>query len=845
MQELAVLALGQITQPNEMGQYPIGALAVAQDVFIRSPGVVECSRITSTLQTTLGGVSEILIPSDAEMLAIANVAGVWKWQWFSGSTNNSGNMPVAHAGNGMTNYARLHDRFVVTSLNGPVTFDYNIPTSTAQRTPRLTGLTAPSIYAAAVVGGLCNALAASKHCTVVVIVSRKFADGYELISAVSNPADASAIALAADVYVSVILPASGGYQAGDVVEIYRTRSQDDQTAAGGPVSCDATYFLTYTYTLTSTDIANRGVAITDTTPDTGLGTQLYTNPGIGGGFATYIAPPVAPITCSFKGYTFLFNLTEPAQIELSVLAGIGVASTADPASFRATLVGGREANVTTTSGSNVLTSISAADMVGLKVGQQVKSPPNFPPGTYNVSALGGSSATLLNSAGGVTNAIATGGPVGVRFWDTIRLNGNPCAYGQGSSSADHAAVENIAYLAAVDALGLVFQADSLGYTTNFINSSPVPSTFSIAKERAAPISGGATFTIAATNGANYQPALPEFGATPQTVSPITIPNGGAWSESQLPDAWPPANRGHVGKGTVLAAYPTRDAIWLFCTDGLWRLSGEGGSVGSEGYDWRTDPVDSTLIISGPQAGCVMRDTVYAYTTRGFVSIDDNGGVNDQISGGLIGDLLPGQPYTQTNTIKVRADDTQNEVWIIINNVARVWNYITKTWVRNVQLTGATTNTYAYWPLLASLVLNDDAVPSAKYFDPSVNAYAAGYVGYQPIFGNDPGLNKQFIDVTFIFDPTIGPNGNHMPTVAVGFNPFAAGVTFPVGPSAPCVLTATDLRCRFLVNRAAPAMSQSCAVCLTINPATGPVPPRLWGMRMRYTPIGDQTPRRGG
>lgn len=851
-QEISVLALGMITQPNKMGQYPVGALKTAQDVFIRSPGVIELSKPGVTLNSLSASASkpsEILVPSDAEMVCIdGNSGSGWEVQWFSGSTSNVVSIAAAFLGNGLTNYTRSRDRLIVTSANGPIVFDFAAPTTTAQRSPRLVGLSAPRM-SCSVFTGTANALKANTHATCIVLIKRVYADGYELISATSLPVDPGFAVSDGDIQFFVAWTVSPGgvlydqILAGDVIEAYRTRAQSSGTAGVGGTSCDATYYLTTTHVITSGEASSYAAQFNDSTPDTGLGRQLYTNPGIGGAQATYISPPVAPITVTFKGHTFLFNTTEAAQLELSVLGGIGYAKLADPASWRTSIIGAREFTATWSNGSGTLTGISAAHMVGLRVGQTVRDDAVF--GVHFdggvITAVGASSVTIAMTATGA------GTKTFVSF-DTMVVDGDTGAYttiGGTNSTPDLASVQTtMARQLIVGAAAYTggsnkdsFQAASLAYFSSTFLCAPTPIKFSIAKSRAAPFNAGTTsISVTATNGQNYQPALPEYGTTPLVTASKPAPNGMAWSEAQQPDAWPPANRARVGSGKVLAAAATRDAVWIFCTDGLWRLSGNGGAVGAEGYDWRTDPVDSTLIISGPQALCVLRDTVYAYTGRGFVSVDDNDGIDDKISEGVIGDQLPGASYSNTGAIELRADEDKDEILVIVGNALRVWNYLTKTWVRNTQLTSSGTSSYAYWRVLSSVVMADDAASNARYINSGAAQHAevTGFVTLQPVYGGDPFATKQWIDATYVFDGSTGG----VSTVAEfngAYTPFFTVVA----------AVNVDRRVTYGVPRRTPAVAQGLEIGLAFycSEDGATVAPKMWGIRMRFTVISDQQTRR--
>lgn len=836
MREDLIRPLGLITQPNKMGQYPAGALAVADDCYMRDGGVIEFSRARSIFKSAASGivVSNVLIPSNIELLQIVNnggtTVGSWFHRWFSfgaGSTFDSSSFSFSNSG--FCNWTRSRNRFLVTSLNTPVIFDFAQPTTTAERAPRETALPAPVLTGHAFTG-TGNALLAGTHCTVVAVIKRTYADNYEIRSAVSNPVDPGYDNTnPCDLQYAVLLGTLtvAAYQAGDVIEVYRTRAQASPPANNiGGTSCDSTFYLTTTHTLTAGEITGANATFNDTTPDTGFGEALYTNPGAGGAAATHISPPQANVTCTFKGYTFLFNITEAAQLQLQTLSGMGFArvSPTDPVGWRQNMVGSRQIAGTATSGVRSVTAVSAADLVGIRVGQVIY----VGTGSGFVSAVGASSITYTGGT-----APTSSGAVTALAYDVLVIDSTNCYYDHSPQSM--ASIDSLSFYLNNSHTNDVIQAASLAYSSSTRPCEPTPISFTVSKARAIPVSPAQpNISFTATNGQNYQPALPEFGSTALVVRPTAEPNGYAWCEEQQPDHWPPANRGRIGSGDIYAAAATRDAIWIFASDGLWRLSGNGGSVGAEGYDWRVDPVDSTLSISGPQAVAVLRDTVYAYTNRGLVAIDDNG-VDDTLSQGLINDLLFGPFYSQDANFKVRVDEEHDEVWVIQGGSLYIWNFQNKAWTRSLQMAQETTATYAFFrPVLAMIAFND-FTEEARWLDPAGTTWAVPHIQYQPTYLQDAFSTKQWRDVTYVFDPA---PGDTLPFVQASFN----GSVRDIGGTPK--LNSTDARITVMVPRNSPAVAQSLSPGFqTAPPSTGNIPVRFWGISLRANVIGEQQTKR--
>jgi len=830
-----------------MGQYPAGALKSAIDCFMRQPGVLESSRVKFDFQATGQGgsgpqVSAEIIPSDVLMLQLFNAAGVGYWEWFDASTFNAAAMTgFAWPVDGTCTWTRSRNRFVANALQGLQTFDYTSPTTLAQRTPRMTGLPAVAL-SAVITGGAGSALPPNTHATCIAIVRRTYPDGYQVVSATSFPSDSTSFTggtITTDLQYTVLwfqVP-DNPFLAGDVIEIYRTRLQANPTANGiGATSCDSTYYMTTTHTITSADISASFARFNDSIPDTGFGKELYTNLGIGGGYATRLSPPLAKCLTTFKGYTFAFNITEAAQIVLSVLGGIGVAdttiTTASPA-WRQNLIGARTlvGGGTATIGSPVITGVAAADLVGLRIGQQLIFDPHWVSGSPSITAIGATTITVSLTAG-------SSGAVTGAFYDVLLINGAIYSY-QGQLSLTAAQEEiPVQMSGGISASNLTMQAASLAYFSSTHVNAPTATTFSIATLRAglAPT----TFTISATNGQSYQPALPEYTATPLLISPVAATNGYAWTEEQEPDGWSVANRGRIGSSDIVAAAPTRDALWIFTLrNGLWRLYGNGGAVGAEGFDWSVDPVDSTISIAGPQAWDVLRDTVYAYTNRGLVAISDNG-IDDTLSQGVINDLLPGPFYSTQNLIQVVADEENDEIWVYDGTHAYVWSFLAKAWVQNTQLAPSVPNgSYAttFWQQIKSVVIVEDAAARARYFNPAFDSFVQMSWDYQPLYFEDPFATKQWVDTTWVFTNEFAEKFIPYVQTIVRFN----GQSY-FGNVAP-VSNGADARVTYMVPRNSPAIANAICPGILVFGSLSNTPPRFEGLSMRATIIGEQQTRR--
>jgi hypothetical protein len=823
--EPIIVPLGLITQPNKMGVYPPGAMSRADGCALRSPGLL--TKLPSFVAYNLTPfthaepmVPHLLEPSDSKFLHISrsNVDAHWELSFFD-DVNRFGNdlfaaglpfQPITFDTTGRITATRSRDRWLVNSDDGILIVDSANPTSNATALPRMAGFPPPLLTAVTTTTNA-GTLTGNTHCSCKALIRRKSADGYEFVSPPSAACEVLAITVASDISYTVSWPALAQVIAGDLIEVYRTFQQSGPLAAT-TVNVGAVYKLSTTHAVTGGEAAANNATFVDFTRDNGLGDELYTNPGIMTALGAAYAPPQAKFLGTFKGYTFYGNLTELAQIVLSVPGGIGLIDTAMSGYIRKTAVGRHAFTATFTNTSNILTAISAADIVGLAIGQTITDAA-LTGGVGTVTAVGGATVTLSVTANTNVTKVTFAN-------DVIELNGGSIQLG--SWGTDIAASSIVSFIRSLQLSG---QAENVSLSAaELLTTGPgllaaAPAAFSISRSRF----GGGSFTIRASNGQNYLPVLPDMTATAQTVSTKAVPNGIAWSDEQQPEAVTLLARRFVGSGTLYGGVPTRDAFWIFASDGLWRLAGTGGNAGI-GYDWRVDPVDSTLSLAGPHAACVLRDTVYAYTNRGLVSINGEG--VKELSNETVNDLLPGPPFSATLGIRLSANETDDEIWMGIDPGTGfldyyIYNTLTKGWTK--QLSGSH-KVIAYARFLQRMAAMDQLDALAH----STTLFGDATADYQPITSGDPFSLKQWVDMTFVASAADATK-----SVTPRFNGSA-------GPARTLTSQGQDARTTWGVGRNTPAVANSLAPGFT-HTGTGAL--TLYGVSLRSVLLTDQRKQR--
>jgi hypothetical protein len=349
-------------------------------------------------------------------------------------------------------------------------------------------------------------------------------------------------------------------------------------------------------------------------------------------------------------------------------------------------------------------------------------------------------------------------------------------------------------------------------------------------------------TVRATHGDRLDPPLPrlDFSEPAQVITYTEQKNGFAWSEQGQPENVPPGNYDSIGLGELYGATATRDAIFVWTSEGLYRLSGTGGQAG-RGYDWRTDPVDSTISLSGPQATCVLQDIVYAMTDRGFVSVDSSGTITE-ISRGRIENLIPpiawplqGLPvYTHSNCVECIADLVHNEILIkhpnFLDRVTR-YNVHTDTFTQDFpSSTGGSIVNGVF-----SEALNDMLYAVSASGGLLAKTLAGNYgpldVIFNPIFADNPfGLRHwQQIDIAFTVANT---------ALSLATNATVAGTrdAFGVQPGSPA------WRSSWSVPRNAPAVTNQMIIGIA-HSAIVTAPVVLSGLAISFCDFTEQRPKR--
>lgn len=846
--ETIVHPVGQVTQPNKFGWYVDGSLEHAINCVMRNPGELGAApgMFTPSNAGNIDYTVKKLFALDAGHVytwVVLNAFGLWAVnENVSGAFNAATpGFPYApgflYSPTGRIFPVRAKDRMFVNSRGGVQVGNTMAPTTTPERTLRSAGMVQPNIRTAIPFGGG-GTLPANVNVNYCVIATRTYADGYKIVSVPSPYVQISTGSGLSDGFLIVSVPL-GFMLAGDVYELYRSDgiSNLTQTLTNVP-DPGATMKLVGSHTLTSTDIAAQSYSFTDVNvmgdapTYVTSGRELYSNPFFGGSTNVNRQPPTSQCLANYDGRVFYGNTSERPKLTFTVPGGVGSsANVALQTTYWLTNgIGTRTGAGTITGGSANITGVAAGLFVGLKPGQRWNGGAAFA-GSPEIIALNAGTGVITLSA----NAAGAGAAWSVT--DVLEINGIRYTFGSYGGLLLVLANQQLFEVTADRAVNMI--TSSSAYVTGLeLNIEPIhPSSFIFSNN----VNGPQTMDIRATNGANYNPPIPEMyttypvQSTPTTLSQIVRKNRVTWSKDQQPEhVNPGANENFVGLREIIAMASTREAVWFACLDGTFRMTGINGQ-------YRFDQVDSTNIICAPQCMTALNEDVYVYTNFGMIQMNSESRQN--LTDQIIGDQLVGPEFLETSDRILQANENDLEIVYRDNLSAnKLWIYATREgggWTtlenNDAQLSNITALAYQRNPASGDPKLLVGVSPLAAIACTwsgwgNTAAYLVMDFQFQPVYDKDPLGLKQWLEGSFIFDA-----GNTGKTLVPIWN------STPIG-SAKIVQYQNAAYARAGVPRANSISATLAAGAKTIT--AGSVQPRFLGLSLQYLPLGNQAKGRG-
>lgn len=623
---------GLATDPTALDQ-PEG-LRVAENVLLHRPGTIQprpgFGDTTGVASRTTDMRPIAVVAFDGDLVVQSHDSGLGTYRLERGSADTQYTGTVNPPGEDVSSFMEARGSLYITTTRGVVKLADIADTETTRagawmtyQPPALSPAGAADIENAALEA---DTSVGYRWCTV-----RTDANGYEARSAPSSrnvfaPFSATTYPDGLNMSVgSIYLPAVA--EAGDVLELYRTRNSGDLTSDPGE-----DYFLVGKYTLTAGDITN-GVTSDDIwedgVKDHALGPALYTSASQFGALAAKEIPPYCSVLAQWSGIAWAGDILERA-LEIVTLAKVAYWDTVAGIAVNegdglCTLVGtysGVAGNsltgVTFTGAPSALgwdslvagmwisDTVPTASLGRIPIDSRIVS---FDEGAQTITLDGAPSGTGAFNAGDIVEA--QGAPFYAYSVEGISLRWFDVTHSDFYASREY---QSALSLARVVTGNLAAEPDGNPALYALKDEVSVGGDGGIAFLGAGP---GVQFTLRCeTRGAAFVPDLSEM----LIVEAQARPGGLAWSAPEEPEAWPPANFVTVGKrdADILALSPTRDALLIWKADGLYALSGVGPS------SWSVREVDTSLRLVAPQAVCVLDGVCFALTDRGVVAATAGG-----------------------------------------------------------------------------------------------------------------------------------------------------------------------------------------------------------------------------
>lgn len=556
------------------------------------------------------------------------------------------------------------------------------------------------------------------------------------------------------------------------LKLYRSTQDTADSAQALPLD----FKLVYTVKLDSTHSDTIHIVDKMTNEARVYGAQLYTNAEQQGEQSNGTCPPTARDVAVFRDTTFYANRAAFPEITVTVRGPLtaGFAANLFSEADRTQGVGTRQFNtvygnpIVLTNGSAVVT--TAASLAGIVPGQLIVVGAGVNQLFTSIVSVGAGTFTMANVWPYATAAVAYG-----VVQDAYKLH---VYYADGTNQTYYNSVSPASEFTSTDYAAYP-PAPGLRIFGPFINY-PVPAegrevlfTFIYPA-----IKRVLYFELCLTNGQNYSPAYTgNFLTATEPLKSLsdTRPNRLFFSKTGQPEEVPVNNLVDVGAGTVLKMAPTQSALLCLCTDGLWRVTGDGTS-------WQVNQVDPTVTLLHPSCLTTLNNQIYGWVEDGLALIGEDGA--QTISTDAVGPDIRswattikgwGAPYFWGPSMM--GDRFWNEVWL---NVYRAYSTgaggpdSVTTLVYN---TDSKNFTRLQAPLFSNMVYSPDAnrlvtsvfvsgspnnialTVQSDFYNPAGDGWLPATVWFNALQTDDKGKLKQWMDVNYFvadLQTTVGP-----------------------------------------------------------------------------------------
>lgn len=456
--------------------------------------------------------------------------------------------------------------------------------------------------------GTPQALATGKSVGYRAVIVRRDANGVEVRSAPSPWFQAqNAAGATRDVVLSFAI--ASDVVEGDVIEVYRSLSVTT------PATPSDMLYLAVTKTITASDVSvGLASSIADSTPESSLGAELYTNSTREGARSANYPLPAAVALALFAGCVFFGNTTDRQTLAIQFLR-----TQPNAPSGSSTGVSYAEFAVTGTVGTNTCTYATLSG--GLHVGMHIYlTDPDAPDATFpagtTITGIAGTtltlSANLLNSPSGVATRASDRVTVGSdKFYTTsVALWAAGTKYFPVYATGD--GVRDLGQIARHFAYQLTQQL-STRYAYGF--EDPLVAGQVVVRNE---VLTAAAFSITTTIPSGAIISLRADGVFTSTAE--TKPNRLGYTKPDEPEHATVLSFLAIGaeNAAILAVKKSRSALLVFKEDGVFKVTG------SAPHSWRVDEIDTRTRLLRGSCAAELDGIVYAWTNRGAVAVTEIG-----------------------------------------------------------------------------------------------------------------------------------------------------------------------------------------------------------------------------
>ena len=751
---------GLATQPNPLSQVAPGTLAVADNCVSRRKGVLSpmpANVANVTINTIPAGVPVRTMPGvDGSITCVTKLAADANGNQLVTTPLDGTFASYGSVAQGTTTRALsfrpeethgtvFRNRQIITEYNSPVVLP-----SVAPLAPRMAGLPPPSGLSLGLIGPAAAdevwTLSPNNWFAYRALFIRTSVDlSYELKSA---PTASFTVKNNTANNVKILVgafwqPSIDPVLAGDYLVVYRTAQAASLDELGD------NFQEVFRYQLTAADILLGSVSLTDYTHDQSLGNNLYTNSAEEGAIAANMMPPPSTDVCTYGDMAFYASKSSLPVLSLSVVGVFGYLP-GFLGRFMLNAIGTRTFHGNATIGSRDVTGVVLADTYGLAPFQAVVSSGGAFPTNDLVSSISGAGPYTVR----MSTPSAVTGAVTVVVCDTILLQ----AWKDGVSTTDwvylNGGWELIAYqlsqLTNVKGirlgLGGLYDTQNLGasvtlaYGADFFLYSPISGLWD-------------RFSAFLSNGASYSPSTPaSFGRSQVDSIQDTRRNRLWYSKTGEPEHCKQLGYIDVGSGQILKMWASESALFVFCTDGLWKVTGIEDQLTIQQLDKTTNLVHPDCVFG-------MDNQVWAWITDGLASVGENGATT--VSTEAVGPALKTQLETYRALVgsaaywgpSIGCDNYRKDVWLNCDYSGAGVHTFYKSYILNTENKVFTTQSasqfrtvcYASW--LNAMCSSIDNV----LYLPSTTNWVSPTFQFNPPTMGDAGTLKQWVDVNYLLD----------------------------------------------------------------------------------------------